>query len=269
MKIHPAAEIFPMMTKDELNDLAADIKANGLLTPIVTDAHGDLLIDGRNRLAACKIAGVKPEYSKLNGHDPVAFIMSSNIARRHMTKGQQAMAVAMIYPETQQGKKSTSLKIKEVKLVNPGSLSQARAVLAASKESAAAVLANEKSLTEAFDEIKEREGSVRNERSRMQKLREMRDDLAELVIKNKLTLEAAETKAKAEEEEHKQRRWAATVNIIDGVLLLDRSPDAAKEMAFEFDPAVALSRGEKITPARLRRVADFTNKLSDIMEKSK
>jgi hypothetical protein len=31
----------------------------------------------------------------------VAFILSSNIARRHMTKGQQAMAVAMIYPEAE------------------------------------------------------------------------------------------------------------------------------------------------------------------------
>ena len=49
---------------------------------------------------------MKPEFSKLNGHDPVAFILSSNIARRHMTKGQQAMAVAMIYPEVEDPKHS-------------------------------------------------------------------------------------------------------------------------------------------------------------------
>jgi hypothetical protein len=41
---------------------------------------------------------VKPEFTTLNGHDPVAFILPSNIARRYMTKGQQAMAVAMVYP---------------------------------------------------------------------------------------------------------------------------------------------------------------------------
>ncbi len=46
-----------MMTDDELAGLAADIKANGLIHPIVTDAAG-VVIDGRNRLRACEIAGV-------------------------------------------------------------------------------------------------------------------------------------------------------------------------------------------------------------------
>ena len=55
-----------------------------------------------------------------------------------MTKGQQAMAVAMIYPEPNLGgdrksaKAKSALKIKgdpASKLVNPGLLSQARTVL--------------------------------------------------------------------------------------------------------------------------------------------
>jgi hypothetical protein len=33
---------------------------------------------------------------------------SSRVRRRHLTKGQRAMAIAKISPETQQGKKSTS-----------------------------------------------------------------------------------------------------------------------------------------------------------------
>lgn len=40
--------------------------------------------------------------------DPTTYIVSANIHRRHLNKGQQAMAVAMAYPETQQGKKRTS-----------------------------------------------------------------------------------------------------------------------------------------------------------------
>jgi len=35
MKIHPAAAVFPMLEESELNELAADIKAHGLLHPIV------------------------------------------------------------------------------------------------------------------------------------------------------------------------------------------------------------------------------------------
>ncbi len=35
----------------------------------------------------------------LNGVDPTAFVLSANIYRRHMTKGQPAMAVAKIYQE--------------------------------------------------------------------------------------------------------------------------------------------------------------------------
>ena len=54
------------------------------------------LIDGRNRLAACRMAGVEPLYASLNGHDPVAYILSANVARRNLTKGQRARAVARI-----------------------------------------------------------------------------------------------------------------------------------------------------------------------------
>jgi hypothetical protein len=60
LKIHPAAELFPRMSEDELRTLAADIKRNGLQTPItvMVDRAGNngewcyQLLDGRNRLDA-------------------------------------------------------------------------------------------------------------------------------------------------------------------------------------------------------------------------
>jgi hypothetical protein len=59
LKVHPAADVFPMMTQEELIDLAEDIKEHGLLCPIVLTEEG-LLADGRNRSMACRIAGVEP-----------------------------------------------------------------------------------------------------------------------------------------------------------------------------------------------------------------
>jgi ParB-like nuclease domain len=105
LPVFPPADVFPMMSEDELQELAADIRANGLNQPlVVAEIDGDLvLVDGRNRRAACELAKVEPEVRHLNGEDPNAYVLSANVHRRHMTKGQRAMAVAMISPEPEKG----------------------------------------------------------------------------------------------------------------------------------------------------------------------
>src|SRR6516162_157757 len=132
-EIHPAALIFPMMSDNELAELAADIKANGLIHAIVVDKNG-VLIDGRNRLRACELASVEPVFVTFEGDDPRQFILSSNITRRHMTKGQQVMVVALIYPEadkTTHGKTSKSKLLLETETnFSSEYLSQARTVIA-------------------------------------------------------------------------------------------------------------------------------------------
>src|SRR3974390_2198233 len=97
IKVHPKAALFPMLSKEELSELAEDIKQNGLKHPIVLDNEG-LLIDGRNRLEACTLAKVEPEFVTLNGEDPEAFIISQNLARRHLTPGQRAIVAALMSP---------------------------------------------------------------------------------------------------------------------------------------------------------------------------
>src|SRR3954447_26847179 len=87
-----------MLAGDDLAALADDIAVNGLLHPIVVDADGTL-IDGCNRQNACEIAEVEPRYETLNGHDPLALIVSANIQKRDLNRGQKAVALAMIYPE--------------------------------------------------------------------------------------------------------------------------------------------------------------------------
>jgi hypothetical protein len=140
--VHPLAALFPMMAEDELAELAEDILTNGLMHPIVVDADG-VLIDGRNRLAACEKAGVAPVYQELNGHDAPAFIVSANLARRNLSKGQQAMALAMIYPETDKrgrGNKSDAVKCAESSGFSGRLLEQARTILRHSAELAEDVL---------------------------------------------------------------------------------------------------------------------------------
>src|ERR671922_924857 len=93
--VHPAADAFPMMEEEELDELASDIKANGLQQPLIIDKlnGSPQLIDGRNRREACRRVGIVPDYVLLDGQDPVAYILSANINRRHLSKGQRAIVV--------------------------------------------------------------------------------------------------------------------------------------------------------------------------------
>ncbi len=87
MNVHPVAEMFPLLSKDELQELADDIKQNGLLQRIVL--QGDTILDGRNRVTACRLAGVEPQYTQYGGDSPVSFIIASNLHRRHLTRNQK------------------------------------------------------------------------------------------------------------------------------------------------------------------------------------
>jgi len=90
IKYHEAANIFPMMQDIEYKQLCADIKANGLLEPIVM--YENQILDGRNRYEACIEGGVEPQYRQWNGKGNVIdFVVSMNLNRRHLDSGQKAM----------------------------------------------------------------------------------------------------------------------------------------------------------------------------------
>jgi hypothetical protein len=97
-KVHPAADVFPMMSDDELQKLGEDIEKHGLKHPLTFFKSGDdesVLVDGRNRLTAMERVGIRIDSFPIEKRyyttgDPVAHIIGLNIHRRHLTKQQQA-----------------------------------------------------------------------------------------------------------------------------------------------------------------------------------
>jgi hypothetical protein len=141
--VHPAADLFPMMTDAELDELGEDIKKNGLTSPIMlwtdnrawADSHAAgsddkdtespaYLLDGRNRLEACQLkridfdsvpcptlhgrrvqqssaliscsADMATSWEWQTEVDPVAYIMSANLNRRHLTGAQKRSLIAQL-----------------------------------------------------------------------------------------------------------------------------------------------------------------------------
>lgn len=93
--IHPYADQFPMLPQAELEELAQSIRDSGLRQPIVVTVDG-LILDGRNRFRACRMAGVEPETVVYEGADLAEYVLDANITRRNMTTGQRAMATALV-----------------------------------------------------------------------------------------------------------------------------------------------------------------------------
>ena len=96
-EIHPAANVFPMIDGAEFDALVDDIREHGLIEPVWLTPDGALL-DGRNRAAACKKAGVELRTRVYTGVDPIAFVMSLNLKRRHLTTGQYAFVALELVP---------------------------------------------------------------------------------------------------------------------------------------------------------------------------
>ena len=106
MKLHELCTLFPRITPGDLNSLAEDIKVNGQRDPITT-LNGEIL-DGQNRFEACKLAGVNPVFEEYKGSDPVAFVISKNLSRRHLDSGQRAMIAAELATGTWGGKRQAA-----------------------------------------------------------------------------------------------------------------------------------------------------------------
>lgn len=203
---HPAAEVFPMLPDEELDELAADIRDNGLIMPLLVGrVDGQTaLVDGRNRREACRRAGITPNYTLLtDGEDLPARILSENVYRRHMIKSQRAMVVARVLEtnHVSQRKAADSLRIKQPMLA------KASIVLHHAPDLTASVIAGHISLENAYEEARIRKGRADTHESRFNALKEAAPDLAEMVVEERLTLEEAEAaeRDRAERARHNKK----------------------------------------------------------------
>ena len=94
MKFHALADLFPLLEGADLDALIEDVKARGLVHPIVL--YEEKILDGRNRWNACKAAKIEPRTEPYKGNDPVGYVISANLHRRHLNESQRAMVAARL-----------------------------------------------------------------------------------------------------------------------------------------------------------------------------
>ena len=94
LEFHALATLFPLLDGAGFDELVSDIRVHGLREPIVL--FGGKILDGRNRYRACIEAGVEPTFTVYQGEDPIAYVISLNLRRRHLDESQRAMVAAKL-----------------------------------------------------------------------------------------------------------------------------------------------------------------------------
>lgn len=155
MRPHPASQIFPLMVGRQFDELVADIREKGLRMAIVL-CDGQVL-DGRNRLRACRDVGIEPRFETYNGHDPMAYVISTNLHRRHLSESQRG-DIAATLATAKQGQKVpigtfTLKEAAKVMNVSRRTAARARAVQAAAPELAQNVRSGKTTLNAAHRQV--------------------------------------------------------------------------------------------------------------------
>ena len=178
-----------MMSEEELNEMAEDFKVNGLLDPIKLDKEGQV-IDGRNRLAACKIAGIEPTFETYEG-DAATYALSANVNRRMLSKGQRAMI--KVQASMIENPAATAESLVRGSDLNTRMIERARQVIRHAPDLVGDVVSGIAAELNAAAETASQRSRTREAREgRIASLRADASDLASAVESNELDLDAAE-----------------------------------------------------------------------------
>src|SRR5262245_27570638 len=94
LTFHPLATIFSLLEGEEFDALVADIAASGLCEAVWL--YQGQILDGRNRYRACQALGLDCATRDYLGNDPLGFVLSMNLRRRHLDESQRAMVGARL-----------------------------------------------------------------------------------------------------------------------------------------------------------------------------
>jgi N6-adenosine-specific RNA methylase IME4 len=96
MEFHEYANLFPMMTPDEVLILRQDMRENGYREEFPIILYENKILDGRNRYVAALAEGIAPVFRDHIGGDPLRYVIGCNLHRRHLNESQRAVVAAKL-----------------------------------------------------------------------------------------------------------------------------------------------------------------------------
>lgn len=263
---HPAAAVWPMLPDDELAALAVDIKTNGLIHPVVLTPDGQVL-DGRNRLAACKLAKVKPAYVTHDG-DPVAYVLGANSQRRHMTVGARAMAAWMASVENKHSQEIVS----QGSGVRRAEIARAVVVFKWAPELANRVIAGGIALSDAYSAAKDRKDAHDQGAEQRELIAEKFPDLIPAVDRGEITtVEALRVGRKRDADAAKvakenAERLARAVVLLVGSLNGEKMRVDAARGCLAYSGTIRGVEADYFNPDGIRLAADNLARFADAVQ---
>ena len=170
IEIHPLAAIFPEMEGKDSEQLMPSIAAAGQQVPVIM--YNGVLLDGRNRLNACRALGITVKAVEWQGTGTAEeLIIALNLHRRHLTASQRAALAVKLLPALEQqaaermeaGVSNPSEKVPQGRAVDLAgtqvgvsgkTVAKARKIAEASEETYQELLSGKLTLAQAAKEIK-------------------------------------------------------------------------------------------------------------------
>lgn len=91
---HRLSQLFPLLEGREFDELVEDVRRHGVREAIWL--YEEKILDGRNRQRAAAVAGFPCPTRTYDGDDPLGFVISLNLKRRHLDTSQRAMVAARL-----------------------------------------------------------------------------------------------------------------------------------------------------------------------------